>query len=294
MLKIVGIKFQEWGKIYTFDAQDFDLKQKEKVIVETESGLSFGFVKLEPYAAAENDPGRDLKKVLRKATDEDYMQIERNREKETEAFNRCRDIIEKMGLAMKLVNVEYLFDGSKAIFYFTAEERVDFRELVKDLACQLHIRVEMRQIGVRDEAKKKGAVGPCGRLLCCSTWITNFEPVSVKMAKKQGLSLNPANISGMCGRLMCCLAYEYQNYVDGVMTPAPTPLVSEPEPVEKHREKQNAYKKEPLKQPLQKAVDEENKKEQINGSNGNGNDKKDKKNRFRRKKKRWRKKTNEQ
>ncbi|MDH3975886.1 MAG: regulatory iron-sulfur-containing complex subunit RicT [Deltaproteobacteria bacterium] len=293
MLKIVGIKFQEWGKIYSFDAQAFDLKQREKVIVETESGLSFGAVKLEPYEAGEKEPARGLKKVLRKATDEDFMQIERNREKEIEAFNRCRDIIEKMNLCMKLVNVEYLFDGSKAIFYFTAEERVDFRELVKDLACQLHIRIEMRQIGVRDEAKKKGAVGPCGRMLCCSTWITSFEPVSVKMAKKQGLSLNPANISGMCGRLMCCLSYEYQNYVDGMMTPVSPPPVVPPEPAkEKPRVKQAPPKKEAARQSPKQADTREKSGEQKNDNNGS--DKNDKKNRFRRKKKRWRKKTNEQ
>jgi len=292
MLKVVGIKFQEWGKIYSFDAQSFDLKQKDKVIVETESGLSYGAVKVAPYEKEDGGFDRDLKKVLRKATDEDFMQIERNREKEVDAFNRCRDIIEKVGLCMKLVNVEYMFDGSKAIFYFTAEERVDFRELVKDLACQLHIRVEMRQIGVRDEAKKKGAVGPCGRMLCCSTWITSFEPVSVKMAKKQGLSLNPANISGMCGRLMCCLAYEYQNYVDGVMTPSPPSPVVKPEPVEeKVKVRQKPPKGAQGQQPHKKAAKEEAVSEKK-GDNSDG-EKKENKNRFRRKKKRWRKKTNE-
>lgn len=289
MLKIVGIKFQEWGKIYSFDARDFDLKQKEKVIVETESGLSFGAVKLEPYEVGGDESGRGLKKVIRRATDEDFMQIERNREKETEAFHRCRDIIEKMGLTMKLVNVEYLFDGSKAIFYFTAEERVDFRELVKELACQLHIRVEMRQIGVRDEAKKKGAVGPCGRLLCCSTWITNFEPVSVKMAKKQGLSLNPANISGMCGRLMCCLAYEYQNYVEGLMIPVSPPVDDAPLFEEKRPAKEPLPEKELREQVLMISVKED--KEERKGAGDK--DKKNRKNRFKRKKKRWHKKNNE-
>ncbi len=217
MLKIVDVKFQEWGKMYSFDTQGLDLKEADKVIVETDGGLCFALVKKGPYECEDVSNSKGFKKVLRKATEEDLMQIERNKEKERDAYNKCQEFVKRMGLNMKLVNVEYLLDSSKAIFYFTADERVDFRELAKELAHQLHIRIEMRQIGVRDEAKKKGAIGPCGRLLCCSTWITNFEPVSVKMAKKQGLSLNPSNISGMCGRLMCCLSYEYQNYLDGVM-----------------------------------------------------------------------------
>jgi len=217
MLNIVDVKFQEWGKTYSFDAQNMELKDREKVIVETEEGLNIATVRKRLADAKRKEPEKSLKKVLRRANEEDLMQLERNCEKEASSRNYCRDKIAEMGLQMKLVKVEYLFDGSKATFYFTADERVDFRELVKNLAARFHTRIELRQIGVRDEARTKGGIGPCGRLLCCSTWIDNFEPVSVKMAKKQGLALNPANISGMCGRLMCCLAYEYQNYVDGTM-----------------------------------------------------------------------------
>lgn len=217
MLKVTGIKFKDWGKVYTFDTQGIELKKTDKVIVESESGLCFGSVRMPPYEPEQNASGKNLKKVVRIATEEDLMQLARNKEKETDAFILCRDTIAKMKLDMKLVNVEYMFDGSKAMFYFTAEERVDFRELVKNIAGHVHTRIEMRQIGVRDEAKKKGGIGPCGRILCCTTWIDSFGPVSVKMAKVQGLSLNPANISGMCGRLMCCLAFEHKNYIDGIM-----------------------------------------------------------------------------
>jgi cell fate regulator YaaT (PSP1 superfamily) len=217
MLTIVDVKFQEWGKTYSFDTQSLDLKKTDKVIIETDGGLCCALVKKDPYECEDISNSKAPKKILRKVTEEDLMQIERNKEKEKDAFDRCQEVVKTMALNMKLVNVEYLFDSSKAIFYFTADERVDFRELAKELAHQLHIRIEMKQIGVRDEAKKKGAIGPCGRLLCCSTWITEFAPVSVKMAKAQNLSLNPSNISGMCGRLMCCLAYEYQTYVDGYM-----------------------------------------------------------------------------
>ena len=212
MLKVAGVKFKDWGKVYTFDTQGLELKKTDKVIVESEGGLCFGSVRVPPYEPEQNAPRRDLKKVIRIATDEDLMQLARNKEKETDAFILCRETIAKMNLDMKLANVEYTFDGSKALFYFTAEERVDFRELVKNLAGQVHTRIEMRQIGVRDEAKKKGGIGPCGRILCCTTWIDSFGPVSVKMAKVQGLSLNPANISGMCGRLMCCLSHEVELY----------------------------------------------------------------------------------
>lgn len=217
MLNIVDVKFEEWGKSYSFDAQDLELSDREKVIVEKEEGVSIATVRKSLVNIEKEAPQRPLKKVLRRANEEDLMQLERNHEKEMTSRNYCQDKIAEMGLQMKLVKVDYLFDGSKATFYFTADERVDFRELVKDLASRFHTRIELRQIGVRDEARHKGGIGPCGRILCCSTWINNFDPVSVKMAKKQGLSLNPSNISGMCGRLMCCLAYEYQNYVDGTM-----------------------------------------------------------------------------
>jgi len=227
MLKIVGVKFQEWGKVYHYASQDLALADSDPVIIETDDGLGLGSVKLLPGGPdGEKRPER-LKKVLRKANDEDLMQQERNREKENAAFAYCREKIEELKLNMKLVNVDYLFDGSKATFHFTAEERIDFRELVKDLAGRFHTRIELRQIGVRDGARIKGGIGPCGRRLCCSTWINEFEPVSVKMAKAQNLSLNPANISGMCGRLMCCLAYEYQNYVSGEMARAAAARIRE-------------------------------------------------------------------
>lgn len=217
MLNIVDVKFDEWGKSYSFDAQEIELKDREKVIVETEEGLNIATVRKSLVNIEREAPQKPLKKIVRRANEEDLMQLERNHEKEATSRSYCQDKIADMGLLMKLAKVEYLFDGSKATFYFTADERVDFRELVKDLAGRFHTRIELRQIGVRDEARHKGGIGPCGRILCCSTWIDKFEPVSVKMAKKQGLALNPANISGMCGRLMCCLAYEYQNYVDGTM-----------------------------------------------------------------------------
>ena len=210
MLNIVDVKFQEWGKAYLFDAHDIELKDREKVIVETEEGLDIATVRKRLVVADREAPPQPLKKVVRRANEEDLMQLERNHEKEATSRSYCQDKIADMGLLMKLVKVEYLFDGSKATFYFTADERVDFRELVKDLAGRFHTRIELRQIGVRDEARHKGGIGPCGRILCCSTWIDKFEPVSVKMAKKQGLALNPANISGMCGRLMCCLSYEHK------------------------------------------------------------------------------------
>lgn len=221
MQKVAGVKFRNWSKIYTFANQDFDLKAKDPVIVETEAGFGFGRVVIANDTLKPGIDKENLKKIVRIATEEDLMQVERNREKEQEALNYCRDKIEALALPMKLVDVDYIFDGSKAVFRFNSENRVDFRALVKDLAGKFHTRIEMRQIGVRDQAKIKGGIGACGRMLCCSTWIKNFEPVSVKMAKKQGLSLNPSNISGMCGRLMCCLTYEYKNYVDGEMDEKP-------------------------------------------------------------------------
>lgn len=214
---ITGIKFDEWGKTYDFDSDGMELEISDKVVVETEEGLAFGTVRTAPSEQSHQKPGGNLKKVIRKVSEEDLMQQARNQEKANDAFKACYSRIEETALDMKLINVEYLFDGSKAIFYYSAEERVDFRELVKDLASKLHTRIEMRQIGVRDEAKRKGGIGPCGRMLCCTTWIDKFGPVSVKMAKVQGLALNPSNISGMCGRLMCCLSYEHQNYLDGTM-----------------------------------------------------------------------------
>jgi len=215
MVKIAGVRFKTACKIYDFDSNELDLKPGDTVIVEVERGLGRGTV---VYGPREPDPKakkRKLKKVIRKA---DSVDIERhgfNVEREEEAYRICRERIEKKRLPMKLVRVEYLFDSSKAIFYFTSETRVDFRELVKDLASEFHTRIEMRQIGVRDEAKILGGLGPCGRELCCSSYMSDFEPVTIKMAKEQNLALNPAKISGVCGRLMCCLGYEHGIYKKG-------------------------------------------------------------------------------
>lgn len=212
MTRIVKVQFQTAGKLYDFGAGDLELLPGEKVIVETERGRSIALVVEAPHeSAAENAP-HGLKNVTRKATQEDMEAAARNAAREKEAFNFCIAKIKERGMDMKLVRVEYLYDGSKAIFYFTADGRVDFRELVKDLAHAFHTRIEMRQIGVRDESKMVGGLGICGRELCCSSFLRDFAPVSVKMAKEQNLALNPTKISGQCGRLLCCLAYEYETY----------------------------------------------------------------------------------
>jgi cell fate regulator YaaT (PSP1 superfamily) len=213
MTRIVGIRFRGGGKVYFFDAGELELSLMEKVIVETERGLSVGTVAIPPRG--QEDPPQDipLKPILRAAADDDREKLGQNHEKEIEAKGFCNKCIEKHDLDMRLVEVEHLFDGSKIIFYFTADERVDFRALVRDLASRFHTRIEMRQIGVRNKARLVGGIGSCGRELCCCTFLTNFEPVSVKMAKDQNVSLNPAKISGVCGRLMCCFKYEYDTYV---------------------------------------------------------------------------------
>lgn len=208
MPKVVGIRFKKACKIYDFDVNNLELKPNDSVIVETEKGMGMGWVARPPVEKDEARLMQPLRKVIRKAAESDIERLEFNREREEEAASACKREIEKYGLAMKLINVEYLFDSSKVIFSFISENRVDFRELVKDLANELHTRIEMRQIGVRDEAKMLGGIGPCGRMLCCSAHLVDFEPVSVKMAKEQNLSLNPAKLSGVCGRLMCCLSYE--------------------------------------------------------------------------------------
>ncbi|MBI5327631.1 MAG: stage 0 sporulation family protein [Deltaproteobacteria bacterium] len=217
MPKVVGVRFKRACKIYDFDVNNLELKTGEQVVVETQKGMGLGWVARSPLdkPAPASSKQRDetnlvqpLKKVIRKATGGDRERFEFNKEMEDEAAAVCRKEIAKHGLSMKLVNVEYLFDSSKVIFSFISENRVDFRDLVKDMANELHTRIEMRQIGVRDEAKMLGGVGPCGRMLCCSTHLVDFEPVSVKMAKEQNISLNPAKLSGVCGRLMCCLSYE--------------------------------------------------------------------------------------
>lgn len=211
---IIGVRFAEVGKIYYFDPGELELEMNDKVVVETSRGVEFGEVVLAPREVAEKEITKPLKKVLRKADDRDLKKIEANRQKEKEAFRTCSERIAKHKMDMKLIDVEYTFDGSKIIFYFTAEGRVDFRELVKDLASVFKTRIELRQIGVRDEAKKIGGLGPCGRPCCCSAFLGDFQPVSIKMAKEQNLSLSPTKISGLCGRLMCCLNYEQEHYHD--------------------------------------------------------------------------------
>ncbi|MDD3293165.1 MAG: stage 0 sporulation family protein [Geobacteraceae bacterium] len=212
MAKIVKIQFQTAGRLYDFRTGELDVNTDERVIVETERGRSIGRVVKGPFEIDDNAVSEAVKTILRKAVPEDLESATRHRAKEKDAFELCLRRVRERGLDMKLVKVEYLFDGSKAIFYFTADGRIDFRELVKDLAHAFHTRIEMRQIGVRDEAGMVGGIGICGRELCCSSFLREFEPVSVKMAKEQNLALNPTKISGQCGRLLCCLAYEFETY----------------------------------------------------------------------------------
>lgn len=209
---VVGIRFKQAGKIYYFEPAGFALKTGDNVIVETARGIEFGEVMIGPKEVSEEKVTLPLKKVIRIATPEDAAQLRENQEKEKKAFDICQEKIGQHQLEMKLVDVEYTFDRSKIIFYFTADGRVDFRELVKDLATVFRTRIELRQIGVRDEAKMLGGLGPCGRPLCCGTFLGDFEPVSIKMAKEQNLSLNPVKISGICSRLMCCLKFESNCY----------------------------------------------------------------------------------
>lgn len=212
MTKIVGVRFKPVGKIYYFNPADIDIKLKDKVIVETIRGIELGTVVIGPKELSDDEISKPLKDVIRKATEEDLEHVEENHIKEKEAFRICVEKIRKHGLEMKLIEVEYTFDRGKILFYFSADGRVDFRELVKDLATVFHTRIELRQIGIRDESKTLGSIGICGRELCCSKFLGEFEPVSIKMAKEQGLSLNPTKISGICGRLMCCLKYEQDVY----------------------------------------------------------------------------------
>lgn len=212
MVTVVGIRFKKAGKIYYFDPHSIEMQKSDYVIVETVRGVEFGEVVVGPKEVSEEDIVAPLKKVIRVATEEDKSRNAENEEKEKEAFDICLEKVLKHELEMKLTNVEYTFDNNKIIFYFTADGRVDFRELVKDLAAIFKTRIELRQIGVRDEAKMLGGIGPCGRALCCSTWLGDFEPVSIKMAKEQNLSLNPLKISGICSRLFCCLKYEHEMY----------------------------------------------------------------------------------
>lgn len=212
MYTVVGVSFKKAGKIYYFDPGEIELKKGDHVIVETARGIEYGEVVLGKKEVAEEEIVAPLKKVIRKATAEDQAKNEENKRLEKEAYCICLEKIEKHGLPMKLIDVEYTFDHNKIIFYFTADGRVDFRELVKDLARVFKTRIELRQIGVRDEAKMIGGMGICGRPLCCTIFLRDFDPISIKMAKKQELSLNPAKISGVCGRLMCCLKFESNVY----------------------------------------------------------------------------------
>lgn len=212
MTNVVGVRFRNTGKIYYFDPAKYKIETGDYVIVETARGVEMGAVVLGPRPVEDDAVVKPLKAVIRVATESDRQIAENNRQKEKEAFQICLDKIAKHKLDMKLVDAEYTFDNNKLLFYFTADGRIDFRELVKDLAAVFRTRIELRQIGVRDETKILGGVGICGRGLCCHTYLTEFAPVSIKMAKEQNLSLNPAKISGVCGRLMCCLKNEQETY----------------------------------------------------------------------------------
>ncbi len=212
MIKVIGVRFRTAGKVYFFDPVDYDIKRGDHVIVETARGVEFGTVVGDPKEVEDDKVIQPLKPVLRIATAKDVEQEAANKEKEKEAFKICLEKIRKHELAMKLIDAEYTFDNNKVLFYFTADGRIDFRELVKDLASVFKTRIELRQIGVRDETKILGGIGICGRPLCCHTHLSEFIPVSIKMAKEQNLSLNPTKISGVCGRLMCCLKHEEETY----------------------------------------------------------------------------------
>lgn len=212
MVKVIGVRFRTAGKIYFFNPGNFEIKQNDHVIVETARGIEYGTVISAPKEVQEEKVVQPLKSVLRIANEKDDEQEATNRQKEKEAFKICLEKIRKHGLQMKLIDAEYTFDNNKVLFYFTADGRIDFRELVKDLASVFKTRIELRQIGVRDETKILGGIGICGRPLCCHTHLSEFAPVSIKMAKEQNLSLNPTKISGVCGRLMCCLKNEEETY----------------------------------------------------------------------------------
>ena len=212
MIKVVGIRFRNAGKIYYFDPKDFEMEVGSHAIVETARGIEYGTVLIAPREVADDQVVQPLKPVIRVATEEDTKTVERNKEREKNAYKTCQEKIAKHGLEMKLVQAEYTFDNNKLLFYFTADGRIDFRELVKDLASVFRTRIELRQIGVRDETKMLGGIGICGRELCCCSYLSDFVPVSIKMAKEQNLSLNPTKISGVCGRLMCCLKNEEETY----------------------------------------------------------------------------------
>ncbi|MEW6068803.1 MAG: stage 0 sporulation family protein [Nitrospirota bacterium] len=226
MPEVVGIRFKPSGKIYDFEVDGVDVKMGDVVVVESELGMSIGSVVTSCHTVEETE--KKFKKVIRKANEEDIRQREENKNLEIEARNNCLDRIEARGLPMKLVSTEVTLDRKRIIFYFTAEKRIDFRELVKDLAAKFKTRIEMRQIGIRDEAKMLGGLGICGRELCCTRFLTSFEPVSIKMAKKQELTLNTTKLSGICGRLMCCLSFEYADEDNSLQKAESLPLSEEP------------------------------------------------------------------
>lgn len=230
MAEVIGVRFKEVGKVYYFDPNGIQMKKGDMAIVETARGVECGEVAMENREIEDKDIVHPLKKMIRKATQGDLKKVEENRKKERYAFEICEKKILDHKLEMKLVDVEYTFDNNKILFYFTADGRVDFRELVKDLASVFRTRIELRQIGVRDEAKMMGGLGICGRPFCCTSFLGEFQPVSIKMAKEQGLSLNPVKISGTCGRLMCCLKYEQAAYSDLLRTtPKNGAVVNTPE-----------------------------------------------------------------
>ena len=230
MTRIIGVRFKPTGKVYYFDPQGIEVNRGDYVIVETSRGIEYGQVMYGIKEVEDSVVTKPLKGVLRIATQEDTRKYNENKEKEKHAAKICMDKISEHGLDMKLVEVEYTFDGSKVLFYFTADGRVDFRDLVKDLASVFKTRIELRQIGVRDESKVLGSIGVCGRNLCCSEFLGEFVPVSIKMAKEQGLSLNPTKISGACGRLMCCLKYEQDTYEElNRITPSVGAIVDTPD-----------------------------------------------------------------
>ncbi|MCH5198632.1 MAG: stage 0 sporulation family protein [Oscillospiraceae bacterium] len=212
MAEVIGVKFKEAGKVYFFDPAGHKIQRDQKVIVETVRGIECGTCATPNTDVSDEDIVKPLKSIIRPAGEEDIKTLAENREKEQQAYKIAKAKIEQSGLNMSLVDVEYTFDGSKVLFFYTAPERVDFRELVKTFASIFKVRIELRQIGVRDEARMLGGLGPCGRALCCKEFLHEFQPVSIKMAKEQGLSLNTAKISGTCGRLMCCLKYEQESY----------------------------------------------------------------------------------
>ncbi|MCR4669109.1 MAG: stage 0 sporulation family protein [Clostridia bacterium] len=215
MAEVVGVRFRSTGKMYYFAPGKIkELEKGTGVIVETARGMEFGTISMPPTEVRDSEVIRPLKRVVRIATEEDIRKKEENEGKKQEALRLCQEKIDKHGLEMKLIDVDYTFDSNKIVFYFTADGRVDFRELVKDLAGVFRMRIELRQIGIRDEAKMIGGCGPCGKSLCCASWMSDFQPVSIKMAKNQNLSLNPTKISGICGRLMCCLKYENEVYLE--------------------------------------------------------------------------------